>query len=86
MKIALGTLGTFVILVVMVVAIAYNDINLNKTDNERENFVNRDLTIVCDDKTGVEYLVYTTYDAGGITVRYTADGMIKRCGELNESN
>jgi len=43
------------------------------------SYVNEDIEVYCDKNTNVEYLVYTQYRSGGMTVRYNLDGTIKSC-------
>lgn len=39
------------------------------------------VTVICDEKTGVEYLIYSDFYKGGICPRYNADGTLYVSGE-----
>ena len=51
-----------------------------KIDSEDMN-VFANISVIVDEETGVEYVVYNGYNRGGICPRYNADGTLKVRGE-----
>ncbi len=59
------------------------DTDFKKVEGNKTN----EIIVYVDPETGVNYLIYTSYKQGGITVRYNADGSImvtEKDGEANE--
>lgn len=55
----------------------FKKVDGNKTD---------EIKVYVDPETGVNYLIYTSYQQGGITVRYNADGSIMVTGKEGDSD
>lgn len=49
---------------------------MKKIDSEDMN-VSANISVIVDEETGVEYVVYNGYNRGGICPRYNADGTLR---------
>jgi len=49
------------------------------SDKQERMYLSMSVKVYCDKSTNVEYLIFDSFRAGGITVRRNIDGTVKHC-------
>lgn len=69
-----------IVAIILCVLIVLGLCGRTKVDSKNLNPMTK-ITVIVDDETGVEYVVYAGFNRGGICPRYNADGTLRVRGE-----